>query len=248
MISFCCGFYPWWRDRDRSQEVFDVLIRGLNTMYGVEDTELCIVSAAVMDVWRLREEYNPRTFDNEKFEEKIKKQFKGKVKYLLDEGCISRDVVGTPRYWCSKSIKTAVDISTHDYIMIVGIDCYITGYFLSDYFERVREGDVWVILSTATTKVEDIEYIEANQFKRFYYTARGIVGMFKYDYYRLGGLDIGYIKDQSDSNFYRRIIASDLNVKEEKVKNVYHVHHPGSHMGGASRLNKEGRVETCKFV
>ena len=247
MISFCCGFYPWYREYDRSQEVFDVLIRGLNTMHGVEDTELCLVSAAVMDVWR-REYENPRSFNNEQFEEDIRKQFKGKVKYLLNESCINRDVTGTPRYWCSKSIDTAVKISTNDYIMIVGIDCYITGYFMSDYFERVKNGESWVLLSTGANSVEDIEYIEANQFKRFYYTARGIVGMFKDDYYKIGGYDVNYLKDKSDSNFYRRMIASDLEVKEERVKNVYHVHHPGSHMGGGSRLNKEGRVETCKFA
>ena len=247
MISFCCGFYPWYREYDRSNETFDVLIRGLNTMHGVEDTELCLVSAAVMDVWR-REYENPRSFNNEQFEEDIRKQFKGKVKYLLNESCINRDVTGTPRYWCSKSIDTAVKISTNDYIMIVGIDCYITGYFMSDYFERVKNGESWVLLSTGANSVEDIEYIEANQFKRFYYTARGIVGMFKDDYYKIGGYDVNYLKDKSDSNFYLRLMESDLKVKEERVKNVYHVHHPGSHMGGASRLNKEGRTETCKFV
>ena len=247
MISFCCGFYPWYRQHDRSNEVFDVLIAGLNTMNGVEDTELCLVSAAVMDVWRRKNE-NPRKFDNEQFEEKIRKQFKGKVKYLLDENSIHRDVVGIPRYWCSKSIDTAISISANDYIVIVGIDCYITGYFVSDYFERVKKGKAWIILSTGANDVEYIEYIEANQIARFHYTARGIVGMLKDDYYKIGGYDVNYIKDQSDSNFYRRMIASDLEVKEEKVKNVYHVHHPGSHMGGGSRLNKEGRVETCKFA
>ena len=247
MISFCCGFYPWYREYDRSQEVFNVLIAGLNTMYGVEDAELCLVSAAVVDVWR-KDYQNPRKFDNEQFEEKIRKQFKGKVKYLLDEKCISRDTVGTPRYWCSRSISTAIEISTNDYIMITGIDCYYTGYFISDYFDRVSKGKSWVLLSTAASCVEDIEYIEANQFKRFYYTARGIVGIFKDDYYRIGGYNNDYIKDKSDSNFYLRLLESDIIVKEEKVKNVYHVHHPGSHMGGASRLNKEGRVETCKFA
>ena len=54
--------------------------------------------------------------------------------------------------------------------------------------------------------------------------------------------------EKVDTDFYLRLCDSKIKLKEERVSNVYHVYHPGTHMGGASRFNKRGRVETCRFV
>ena len=253
MISFCCGFYPWYREHDRTNEVFDVLIAGLNTMYGVEDCELSIVNAGVVDVWRHNTKPDiSRKLNSYEFKERICKEFKGKVKYLLDDESIQWANKGgsqVPRYWTSKSFQKAIDISSNDYILIVGIDCYITGYFITDYFTNVKRGHSWVVMATAAGKVDDIQYYESDQLKRYYYTPKGIVGIHKKDFYEIGGYDLNYIKDKVDTNFYLRMIESDkLVVKEERVNNVYHVYHPGTHMGGASRYNSKGKVETCKFA
>lgn len=233
MISFCCGFYPWYRGFERTQEVFDVLIEGLNSMYGVEDTELCLVSAAVLDIWRPAPRFNPRKFDSSEFEDKLKKSFKGKVKYLLDKGSIhwskKKGSPSVPRYWCSKSIAKSIEISSNDYIMIVGIDCYITDYFILDYFQNVAKGKAWVLISTKIRSVDDINFYKAGQLERKYYSARGIIGIYKKDFYKIGGYDCSYLKDRADSVFFDRLDKSDIEIKEQKVNNVYHVSHPGSH-------------------
>lgn len=228
MISFCCGFYPWWREVDRTQEVFDVLIAGLNQMYGVEETELCLVNGAVLDVWRPEPKHHPREFNSYLFKEKVCKSFKGKVRYLLDEEVIYSDD-GKHRFWVSKAFQKAIDISTNDYIQLAGIDCYFGRDFMSEYFERVTENSVWVIMSTSARHVVDIPYYETEQLKRYYYTAKGIVGITKKNFYKLGGYDCRYIKDRVDSMFYEAIKKSDLTTFEEHVNSVYHVRHPGSH-------------------
>lgn len=243
MISFCCGFYPWYREHDRSEEIFNVLIAGLNTLKNVEDIELVVVSAAVIDVWN----YSPRPhiverqFNSYKFEERIKKSFKGKVKYMLDEGSIHWEKGANkniPRYWVSKSFQTAVNISSNDYIVLAGIDCYFTDNFISDYFDRVGKGKSWVIMSTSCEHVNYIELYKRYDIPRKYYTAKGLVGIYKKDFYKIGGWDCSKIKDKVDSNFYDRLEKSDIKITEEYVRNVYHVFHPGSHMSIRSVQSK----------
>jgi hypothetical protein len=236
MISFCVPFYPWYREYERTQEVFDVLIAGLNNVDGVEDFELCLVNAAVVDVWN----YSPRNparfvsrdFNSYRFKHNICKKFKGNVRYLRDENSISWESdkdSGKPRFWVSKAIDTAVGMASNDYIVISGIDLYFMNGFQTEYFERVKEGSAWVIFSTKSQRVKDIKLYESNELKRSYYTAKGIVGITKKDYYDLGGLDCSFIKDRVDSNFYERLEKSNLKLNVEYVDSVYHISHPGSH-------------------
>ena len=236
MISFCCSFYPWYRDHERTREVFDVLIHGLNKINGIEKLELCIVNAGVMDVWRRAEYLNPRMFNSYLFIEEIVSTFKGKLKYLLDEGSIHRDEKNIPRFWTAKAIQTAVNMSSNDYILITGIDCYLTYNFVSDFFKRVKKGQSWVILPTALDDLSDIERVESNKIARSYYYARGIVGIFKKDYYDIGGYNCNYIKNRSDSDFYDRMESSDITILEECFNAVYHVWHPGSNMSKAKDI------------
>jgi hypothetical protein len=238
MISFCTVFYPWYRNYDRTEEIFDVLINSLNQMKGVRETELSIVNAGVLDVWNWdlrfkRPTSHRREFNSYKFKERICKSFKGKVKYLLDEDSINWDEYGVPRFWVAKGLQTSVNISTNEYLLITGIDCYFSENFIEEYFSKVNDNQAWVILSTACKKVEDIKnYFESNQNEiiRRHYTAKGIIGITKSNFYKLGGFNINRIKDKVDSDFYRSLKRSDINVREEPVNSVYHVWHPGSHM------------------
>ena len=85
-------------------------------------------------------------------------------------------------------------------------------------------------MSTCCDNAEDIKYYEKNKIRRFYYTPKGIVGIHKNDYYKIGGYDCDYLKDRSDSIFYKRMIDSDIKVLVEKVDYVYHIAHIGTHM------------------
>lgn len=230
MISFCCCFYPWYREHERTMEVFDVLIKGLNTLDNAENLELSIVNAGVMDVWDIRNK-NKRSFDNVTFEDMIRNNFKGKVKYSLDAGCIHYDKGGTPRFWAAKAIQNAVIQCSYDHVVITGIDCYFTGSFYKRYFKFVGPGQAWVILPTVADSEESIGLLQHGGIATSHYTARGIVGITKSDFFENGGYNTDYIKDRSDSNFHDRLSANNnISVLESYESDVFHVWHPGSHM------------------
>ena len=88
MISVCVPFYPWYREVDRSPEVFDVLVKGLNEADGARNIELCLTDAGVEDVWA---KGKARMWDHRAFHKRLHAEFKGRLNYMLCKECINVD-------------------------------------------------------------------------------------------------------------------------------------------------------------
>lgn len=218
-LSICVPFYPWYREYDRTQEIFDVLIKGLNRCRDVENFELSIIDAGVLDVWG-----RGRIHHSREFEVKLANEFKGILKYKFDEESIHYDDKKVPRFWAAKAIDKSVRQSSSDKILIFGIDCFAPTDLLERYNKNVKDGKPWIIMSyniPAFTKME-----KGGSYSGWH-TAKGIVGILKSDYNKVGGYDHKFIKDKSDSDFYVRMVKN-YEIYVNKEDGFFHVNHPGS--------------------
>ena len=227
-LSVCVPFYPWYREHDRTSEVFDVLIKGLNKCDRVESMELCILDAGVVDVWG-----RGRIHYSRKFQVDLARSFKGHVNYKFDEGSIHYDDKGIPRFWVAKAVDNAVRNSSSDRILIFGIDCYASSDLMDRYDKNVSKGIAWVILAY---NIPAFTKFEKGGVHSGWHTAKGIVGILKKDYFRVGGYNPQYIKDKCDSDFYVRI-AQKFKLVMNKENGFFHVNHPGSNAGRIWRVD-----------
>jgi hypothetical protein len=219
-LSVCVPFYPWYREHDRSREVIDTLVEGLNNCRGVKNIELSLTDGGVVDVWGRGRIHYSKEFENE-----IKSKFNGKLNYTLDERCIHYDVDKTPRFWLSMAVKNSIEKASSEKILILGIDCYACEDLLYRYDKYVEAGTAWIIMPY------NVPYGAILEIKNHpgygWHTAKGITGILKGDYDSIGGFETKFLKNKSDSVFYMKI-RRNMNVIERKEIGFYHINHPGS--------------------
>ena len=222
MISLCVPFYPWYRAFCRREEIFDVLIPSLNAMDGGEELELCVSDGGSEDVWKMH-----RKHDSFNFMYRIKNAFKGKVQF---DSSYQISVTKHVRWWLAKSISKAVEISTGSHLFIIGMDYWLPQDFIYRYHANVSEGSAWVVFPAGLKAVEDQARFWKDAIPKQWHTAKGIVGITKKDYDKIGGYNYEqYVKDHSDSNFYHRMHSGGLAVTEKREIGFFHINHPGSH-------------------
>jgi hypothetical protein len=237
VISICVGFYPWCRGYDRSEEVFDVLVKGINNTSHAKSIELCITDAGAEDIW-IRRDGKGRTWDHEKFYERLKKEFKGKLNYAFDPKCIHKDEAGNRRFWFAKTIVESVNRASYENLLLLGIDCYVPRDIVQRFLSTVEEGVAWVLFSFNIPKGAPLAIVETEK-GYCWHTARGIVGIKKKDYRKVGGYEgsLPLISNRTDSDFYLRICKGLKKVIMRKEVGLFHVNHYGSN------ANKLWRVE-----
>jgi len=233
MISICVGFYPWCRGYERSEEVFDVLIKGINNTSHAKSIELCITDGGAQDIWSRKTE-NGRKWDHEKFHKRLKKEFKGKLSYVFDPECIHVDEVGNRRFWFAMSIVKSVKRAIYDNLLLLGIDCYVPRDIVQRFLITVEDGISWVPFSFNIPKGAPLAIVETAK-GCCWHTARGIVGIKKKDYEKVGGYEesLPLISNRTDSNFYLRMCKGLKKVIARKEVGLFHVNHYGSN---ASKL------------
>lgn len=235
MISVCVPFYPWYRECDRSEEVFNVMIKGLNQVDGVKKLELCLTDAGAEDIWIDRK--NPgRTWDQRAFHKRLRAEFKGAVNYSFDPHCIHNPEGGPKRFWLAKAVVKSVERANNENLLIFGIDCYASKDLMTRYQEMVREGKAWVPFSFNVPQGAELKVRETG--KGFcWHTAKGIVGIKKTDYKKVGGYEecLDFIQRSTDSNFYNRM-KKKIKVVEGREPGLFHVAHNGTNASRFWRL------------
>jgi len=228
MISICVPFYPWHRGYDRSEEVFDVLVKGLNNTTHAKSLELCLTDGGVTDIWARRNK-GGRTWNSEAFEQRLKKEFKGRLNYSLTKALIHKDSGGARRFWLTQGVIRSVRRASYENLLIFGIDCYAPRDLVQRFNSTVKEGTAWVLLTFNLPRGAPLAINEAGGNGFNWHTARGIVGIKKSDYKKVGGYEasLPLISTRSDSDFFNRMMAK-INVVIRKEVGLFHVNHPGS--------------------
>lgn len=230
MISVCVPFYPWARSYDRSHEVFDVLLPGLNKAAHAKSLELCLTDAGVEDIFVKRGDKRGRTWNSRRFHEKLKKSFRGKTNYTLDKECIHVSEDGSRRFWLAMAVAKSVQRATYDNILIFGIDCYAPRDLGHRFADTVKDGVGWVLFAFNVPQGAPLAINEVGGKGYCWHTAKGIVGIKKKDYDKIGGYEksLPYISTRTDSDFYNRMTAGLDKVVIRKELGLFHVGHPGS--------------------
>ena len=226
MISVCVGFYPWYREHDRTEDIFKALVDSIDKNPRKDEITLSIVNGGVRDIWGYNREHDEKTFHK-----RLKDILGDKLVYTYSGDFITKIHPMSERFWFSKAIKVAVDKALSYKLFLSGIDIALPPDFVDLYDKYVSSKKVWVPFSYNV--LCDIEREIQNIVGCCWHTARGIVGILKKDYDAIGGYNIDYVKDNSDSNFFNRMKAANYDIKMEKTNGLFHIAHPGSH---ASRV------------
>jgi hypothetical protein len=130
----------------------------------------------------------------------------------------------------------AVSMSKYDKIFITGIDIYLPVDFIGRYNDRVKSGTAWVPKAYAVPFGAPRK--KATGIPGFgWYGARGIVGILKYDYRRIGGYPWKEkIMRSSDSIFYNRV-RGNLNIVEGAEEGFFHIGHAGTNFSNTKNWN-----------
>jgi hypothetical protein len=101
----------------------------------------------------------------------------------------------------------------------------------------VEEGISWVPFSFNIPKGAPLAIVETGK-GYCWHTARGIVGIKKKDYEKIGGYEesLDLISTRTDSNFYLRMVKGLKKVIARKEVGFFHVNHYGSNASKHWRL------------
>ena len=91
MISICCPFYPWTRIKDRTEEIFEVLIPSLNRVEQKDQIELVILHLGNRDIWGR----GNRMHDIADFKDRIGDAWDGKIDdddYIVERAATPVDI------------------------------------------------------------------------------------------------------------------------------------------------------------
>lgn len=221
MISICTIFYPWWRQYDRTEEIFDALIGSMNKCKDKHLLELSVIDGGVLDVWGRREK---REHDVVKFEERLRNKWKGKLKYSLDDTVIHYRSKGRKSFWVARAIDLAVKQASYEKILTIGIDCELPSNIIEVINNWVDPGKVLVLHCFHIRR--DFPRVHKPYFGGWR-SANGITAIMKKDYLAVGGSEkTGMIKDKSDSLRYKKL-KKTYNLKEIRAVGLFHVDHPG---------------------
>lgn len=225
MISVCTMFYPWYREYDRTEEIFDALISSMTKCDRKEELELSVVDAGVTDVWKLK---SPKRYhNNQAFYERVKKEWGGQLIYrYTSKGIHWKDDV--PRFWAARAIELAVLQSRSDRILTIGMDTTVPKNFVDFYYQNVDYGKVFTLIPWQLRR--DMSRTNREGYGNWY-GAKGITCCMKNDYIKAGGTDYHtHIKDRADSTRYLRL-KKMFDLKDVKLPGVLHIDHPGTNHG-----------------
>jgi hypothetical protein len=218
MISICVPFYPYYREYDRTEEIFDVLIPPM-IKAGVDNFELVLLDGGVVDKWELG-----RNRDIQEIYSRLRNLWPGELVYILTNQIITPSNHSKPnKFWMSKAVNDVIKASSYENIFIQNVDIEIPKNFVDEYNKNVGGGKVWFPRCYHIKKL--MPRVHENGGWRN--SCRGLVGILKSDYWSIGGTDqINYIKDRHDSDLYLRCKAK-YNCIEEQLDGLFHVDHPG---------------------
>jgi LmbE family N-acetylglucosaminyl deacetylase len=218
-ISFCVPYYPWYREWDRSEELFKVLIPSM-VKAGPNNFELSICDAGIVNVWQ---EYKTRPYPINDVYARLKREWPGRLVYTATDRAVTSAASDRPnRFWVAHAVNHAVWQSTSDYIFIQNIDIEIPTNFSEKYFEYVKENTFWVAKCYNIRRNFPRKHENGG-----WRSARGLVGMMKKTYYDVGGTDEKFIKDRHDSDLYARLFKKYTCI-EDKCEGLFHIDHPGT--------------------
>ena len=237
MISVCVPFYPWYRDYYRGEEVFDVLIKGLNKVEGIRRVELCLTDAGVEDIWINRKNPEGRKWDHRAFHKRLRAEFKGAVNYSWDKECIHVSKEGHRRFWLAMAVAKSVRRASNENILIFGIDCYAPADLIEKFNSIVEEGTAWVPFAFNVPMGAPLQVVQTKP-GFCWHTAKGIVGIKKSDYEKAGGYEecLDLIATRTDSDFYNRI-SKHLKIVQGREPALFHVGHKGSNASRFWRMD-----------
>jgi len=219
-ISVCVPFYPWYRQHDRSEEVFTVLIPAL-VRAGADNFELSIVDGGVTDIWGLN-----RAWDGPAFEARLRRAWPGRLVYTCTDAVLTPATHARPhRFWVAAAVNAAIRQSTSEYVFINNIDIEVPPDFCARYFEHVGVGRAWFPFCYNIRADMPRQPLGGG-----WRSARGLVGITAADYWAIGGTDEAFIKDRHDSDLYERVKARYA-FTNEPLPGLFHIDHPGTNEG-----------------
>jgi hypothetical protein len=222
MVSMCVPFYPWYRDYDRSEEIFDVLIPSLNAMDEKERIEISIVDAGVRDVWGKK-----RRHDVSRFYERLCEAWGGALVYTVTSLGITPRGHGAPgRIWISRLVDESVHQASSDWLFLTNIDIHHPKNLLLRYEEHVARGRIWAPVTYHIHRLMPRE----NDRGGWRNCGKGILGVHRADYRAVGGQDTGYVKDRHDADLWDRLRGRYAWSRGE-LPGLFHIDHPGCSEG-----------------
>jgi len=221
-IAVCVPFYPWYREHDRTNDIFEALIASMLKVKYYHLLSLSIVDCGIRDVWG-----RDRVHDADAFLERLSEEWPFELIYSFQDFFVDN------RWHLARSVQHAVMQSAGEFIFLSGTDIILPKNFVEMYHSKVRKKrEVWVPFAYNILRGAPWEIPKNPPVGFTWHTAKGIVGLSKDDFTTVGGYPMDRIKDHSDSDFYHRV-KSRFHVNEEKCESMFHLAHPGSH---ASRI------------
>jgi hypothetical protein len=204
--------------------------------------ELVVIDAGVEDLWVQNSKRlgfkEGRIHESGKFKAALVANFNGHIRYRLAPECIKRSESGKRAFWLSRAIAMGISAAKYDKVFIAGVDIYLPVDFIGRYNKNVKPGTAWVVKVYAVPKGAPLKQVVG--IPGFgWYGARGVVGILKEDYRKVGGYPWeARVMRSADSVFYNKIRGS-LKLNEGPEQGFFHIGHAASNFNNTRNWNWE---------
>jgi len=217
MIAVCTPFYPWWRDFERTNELFDVLIASMLQCSKNDQLILSIVDASAEDIWG-----NGRSHNRLEFVKRIRSVWGGRHVYSFAKDAIHVDRGGNKRFWISRAVNRCVDQVTADKLFLTGFDIWLPVDFVDRFNSIVNDTTCWVPHPYHVRRGAPLLH-DGGKWR----TARGLTGILKSNYYKMGKTREVYINSRHDSVRFLNMCEKFTVAEHKTAQGFFHVDHPG---------------------
>ena len=228
-LSVVTVLYPFAVKGEKTQTLFEALIPSLQQCDDMEAIELSIVDCGTEDIYGRNRKYDYRV------------PMWRAASMLNNLVYTQRECIVDGAWHMSQALHYAVEQATSDYIFVVGIDIILPKNLLKLYANNVKMGkEVWVPRCYNILPGQPWRIPDKPERYNGWRTARGLMGMAKYDYYSCGGYPthkVGF-RVGIDAHLLRRA-EQRYKVNEFRCEGLFHLHHMDSNATMRSRLERE---------
>jgi len=226
MISVCTVFYPWTKEIERTEELFDALIPSIQRCEENNRIELSIVDTGTRDIFNRR-----RKHDWINFKERILKELPT-AKYQIADCLVGQ------KWHMSKALMIAAAQAKGELFFFSGIDLILPKGFVHMMDLFVGKGEVWVPLCYNLLPGQEWTIPEKPEEMNGWRVAKGIMGIRREDFYSVGGYPVEKIGFRVGiDNALLQKCSKKYKVNSVKCEGLFHLHH------AYSKASLPGKIE-----
>lgn len=185
--------------RNRSEQFLNCLVKSLSSCKKNDFLELSIVDCHSDDVAGLSD--------------LIRKKWNGKIKYTNSSKPFTR----------SSSLNDAVKQTINDLLFLCDADMLLPHDFVLQFLRNVDQNKIWFpICFNLNDRAKPIIDKQNGVWRP---TGHGMVGITKFDYIRVGGLDEIFNKWGGEDNEFFQRCSRNSKIVRERCKGLFHVWH-----------------------